>query len=76
MKIVKFILDLSFVITSQDLCILFYKDLINIIIIIVGIDIDDIIIILNCNQAKDKIKIQPNQKYQIKDFKTVKKIIG
>ena len=49
---------MGFVATNRDMCILFYKDFINDIIIIVGIYVDDIVIVLNCDKAKDKIKMQ------------------
>ena len=41
-----------------------------------GIYFNDIVIALNCNKAKDKIKTQLSQEYQIKDLRKVKKIIG
>ena len=53
-KIVKFFLDLGFVDTNGDPCILLYRDLTNDIIIMVGIYVDDIVIASNCDKAKDK----------------------
>ena len=40
-----------------------------------SIYVDDIVITSNCDKAKDKIKIQFSQKYQIKNLRIVKKII-
>ena len=40
-----------------------------------GIYIDNIVIALNCNKAKNKIKMQLSEKYQMKDLRKVKKII-
>ena len=42
----------------------------------VGIYVNDIIIASNCDKAKDKIKMQLSQEYQMKDLGEVKKIIG
>ena len=56
-KIVKFFSDLGFIIINKDPYIFFYRDLINNIIIIINIYINNIIIISNCDKAKDKIKI-------------------
>ena len=41
----------------------------------VDIYIDNIVITLNCNKTKNKIKMYLSQKYQIKDLKKIKKII-
>ena len=70
-----FFLDLSFIAINGDICILLYKDLTNDIIIMVGIYVDNIVIALKCDKTKDKIKMKFNQKYQIKDWRKVKKII-
>ena len=66
---------MGFIIINEDLCILFYRDLINDIIIMVDIYVDNIVITLNCDKAKDKIKMQLSQEYQMKDLGKVKKII-
>ena len=55
-QIVKFFLNLGFVATNRNLCILFYKDFTNDIIIIVDIYVNNIIIVLNYNKTKDEIK--------------------
>ena len=74
-KFVKFSSNLGFVATNRDPCILLYEDLINDIIIMVGIYVDDIVIASNCDKAKDKIKMQLSQEYQMKDLGKVEKII-
>ena len=50
-------MDLNFIAINKDKCILFYRDFINNIIIIIDIYINNIIIILNYNIIKYKIKI-------------------
>ena len=57
-KIVKFFLDIGFIAINKNLYILIYRDFINDIIIMISIYINNIIIALNYNKTKDKIKIQ------------------
>ena len=66
---------MGFVATNKNPCILLYREFTNNIIIIIDIYIDNIVIISNCDKAKNKIKIQLSQKYQIKDLSKVEKII-
>ena len=71
-KIVKFFLEIGFIAINRDLCILFLRNLINNIIIMVEIYMNNIVIISNYDKIKNKINIQFSQ---IKDSKKTKNII-
>lgn len=48
---------MGFIATNKDQCILIFRDFTNGIIVIIDINVNNIVIALNSDKAKDKIKI-------------------